>query len=141
MADFDGLIRSFRESGLAIDWTSYGVATPLSDTTGLAVYRIVQEAMTNALRHGARTAPVDLEFDWSEHSLSITVTNDLPEGNRTGGNPAGHGIPGMRERAALAGGSFSGGEGTNGRFRIRAVLPVDRTAAPTQPTLVRPDAA
>ena len=138
MADFDSLIRSFRESGLAIEWTSYGTATPLGDAAGLAVYRIVQEALTNSLRHGGRETPVDLEFDWTEGAVTITITNDLPEGERSA-NTSGHGIPGMRERAALAGGSFSAGEGTNSRFRVRATLPIDRTATPTQPMAIRPE--
>jgi len=132
MNDIDALIRGFRESGLEVEWSSYGVGAPVSEATGLGVYRIVQESLTNALRHGARTAPVDLEFDWSETALTITVTNDVPVGERVA-NAAGHGIPGMRERAALAGGAFTTGDGTNGRFRIRAVLPVDRGNARTQP--------
>ena len=132
MNDIDNLVRSFRESGLEVEWSSYGVGRPVSEATGLGVYRIVQESLTNALRHGARTSPVDLEFDWSETALSITVTNDLPVGERAQ-NAAGHGIPGMRERSALAGGAFTMGDGTNGRFRIRAVLPVDRGTARTQP--------
>ncbi|WP_158437931.1 sensor histidine kinase [Naasia lichenicola] len=132
MNDIDNLVRSFRESGLEVEWSSYGVGRPVSEATGLGVYRIVQESLTNALRHGARTSPVDLEFDWSETALSITVTNDLSAGERAQ-NAAGHGIPGMRERSALAGGAFTMGDGTNGRFRIRAVLPVDRGTARTQP--------
>ena len=136
MADFDSLIRSFRESGLVIEWTSYGTATPLGDASGLAVYRIVQEALTNSLRHGGRDTPVDLEFDWTEGAVTITITNDLQAGERSS-NTSGHGIPGMRERAALAGGSFSAGEGTNGRFRVRATLPIDRAATPTQPMAIR----
>ncbi|HEY8591138.1 MAG TPA: histidine kinase [Naasia sp.] len=132
MDDIDALIRGFRESGLEVNWSSYGVGQPMSETTGLAVYRILQESLTNALRHGARTAPVDIEFDWSDTALTLTVTNDLPEGERQG-NPSGHGIPGMRERATLVGGSFTTGDGNNGRFRIRAALPVDRGTARTQP--------
>jgi signal transduction histidine kinase len=132
MNDLDALVRGFRESGLEIEWTSYGVGVPLSESAGLAVYRVVQESLTNALRHGARTSPADLEFDWSDSTLTVSVTNDLPAGDRSG-NPSGHGIPGMRERASLAGGSFAAGDGTNGRFRVRIVLPLDRTSALTQP--------
>ncbi|BDZ46647.1 sensor histidine kinase [Naasia aerilata] len=132
MDDIDGLVRGFRESGLDLRWSSYGTATPLSEATGLAVYRILQESLTNALRHGDLTQPVDLEFDWSETALALSVTNGVADADR-GGNPSGHGIPGMRERASLAGGSFSSGDGNNGRFRVRATLPVDRGTARTQP--------
>lgn len=128
MDDLDALVRGFRESGLDVRWSSYGTAVPLGDAAGLAVYRIVQEALTNALRHGERSAPVDLEFDWGAATLGIIVTNDLPEGAPRQ-NPDGHGVPGMRERASLAGGDFLAGDGTNGRYRVRATLPLERPAA------------
>ncbi|MET0590156.1 MAG: histidine kinase [Naasia sp.] len=139
MNDLDSLVRGFRESGLEIDWSSYGTGVAVSESTGLAVYRVVQEALTNALRHGGRRRPVDMEFDWSDSSLAVTVTNDVTEGERTV-NHAGHGIPGMHERATLAGGAFSAADGTNGRFRVRATFPLDRTSARTQPisTVPRP---
>jgi len=136
MNDLDALVRGFRESGLDIDWTSYGTGVPLSESAGLAVYRVVQESLTNALRHGGRDNPVDLEFDWSDTTLTVSVTNDLSSGERAA-NPSGHGIPGMRERASLAGGSFAAGDGTNGRFRVRIVLPLDRGSALTQPMTIR----
>ncbi len=135
MNELDGLIRGFRESGLEIDWSSYGLGVPVSESTGLAVYRVVQESLTNALRHGGRERPIDIEFDWTDTSLAITVTNDVIEGERVV-NPAGHGIPGMHERATLAGGTFSAADGTNGRFRVRATFPLDRTAARTQPVRI-----
>jgi signal transduction histidine kinase len=135
MNELDALVRGFRESGLDITWTSYGTGVPLSESAGLAVYRVVQESLTNALRHGGRTRPVDLEFDWSDATLTVSVTNDLPAGERSA-NPAGHGIPGMRERATLAGGSFAAGDGTNGRYRVRIVLPLDRGGALTQPMAI-----
>lgn len=123
MDDLDALVRGFRESGLDIDWNSYGTAVELSGASGLAVYRIVQEALTNALRHGDRSAPVELVFDWGTSSLAVTITNGLTAEASTG-NSAGHGIPGMRERASLAGGELEAGAGTNGRFRVRATLPL-----------------
>jgi signal transduction histidine kinase len=138
MGDIDALVRGFRESGLEIVWTSYGQATPLGDVAGLAVYRVVQEALTNALRHGDRGVPVELEFDWAETWFTVTVTNAVAgESDPTRGG--GHGIPGMRERAALAGGSLTAGVGTNGRFRVRGGIPIDRSQSPTQ-AYVRPAA-
>jgi len=133
MDDLDALVRGFRESGLELRWSSYGEAAPLGEAAGLAVYRIVQEALTNALRHGERGAAVDLEFDWGASTLAITVTNDVPAGASGHGNPGGHGLPGMRERATLAGGDFLAGGGTNGRFRVRATIPVERAATGTVP--------
>jgi Signal transduction histidine kinase len=126
MDDLDGLVRGFRESGLDIEWHSYGSAAELSDASALAVYRIVQEALTNALRHGDRTKPVDLVFDWGTSSLAVIITNALIEGDAAPAKSGGHGIPGMRERAALAGGELEASDGTNGRFRVRATIPFTR---------------
>lgn len=124
MNDLDALIRGFRDSGLKIEWNSYGTAAELVGTPALAVYRIVQEALTNALRHGDRSEPVELVFDWGTSSIAVIVTNGMPAGATAGG--AGHGIPGMRERATLAGGELEASDGTNGRFRVRATIPFQR---------------
>lgn len=124
MNDLDALVRGFRDSGLTIEWHSYGTAAELVGTPALAVYRIVQEALTNALRHGDRGTPVELVFDWGGTSLAVIVTNGMPSGATSNG--AGHGIPGMRERATLAGGELEASDGTNGRFRVRATIPFQR---------------
>jgi len=123
MNDLDSLVRGFRDSGLVVEWNSYGRAIELTDAPALAVYRIVQEALTNALRHGDRGTPVELVFDWGTKSLAVVVTNALPKGATVPTNTAGHGIPGMRERATLAGGELEASDGTNGRFRVRATIP------------------
>ena len=128
MNDLDSLVRGFRDSGLEVEWNSYGTAVELTDAPALAVYRIVQEGLTNALRHGDRGQPVELVFDWGSASLAVIVTNGIPRGTTVPGNPAGHGIPGMRERATLAGGELEASDGTNGRFRVRATIPFARDA-------------
>ena len=129
MNDLDALVRGFRDSGLEVDWNSYGTAVELVGTPALAVYRIVQEGLTNALRHGDRSQPVELVFDWGSTSLAVIITNGLPRGTTVPANPAGHGIPGMRERATLAGGELEASDGTNGRFRVRATIPFTREPA------------
>jgi len=128
MNDLDALVRGFRDSGLAVEWHSYGKAVELTDAPALAVYRIVQEGLTNALRHGDRGQPVELVFDWGSTALAVIVTNGIPRGTTIPANPAGHGIPGMRERATLAGGELEASDGTNGRFRVRATIPFAREA-------------
>lgn len=126
MNDLDSLVRGFRDSGLDVEWNSYGTAVELTDAPALAVYRIVQEGLTNALRHGDRSQPVELVFDWGSASLNVMITNALPRGTAAPVNTAGHGIPGMRERATLAGGELEASDGTNGRFRVRATIPFRR---------------
>ena len=129
MNDLDSLVRGFRDSGLELEWNSYGKAVELTDAPALAVYRIVQEGLTNALRHGDRGQPVELVFDWGSTSLAVIVTNGIPRGTTVPANAAGHGIPGMRERATLAGGELEASDGTNGRFRVRATIPFTREPA------------
>jgi signal transduction histidine kinase len=89
---------------------------------GRAAYRIAQEALTNAARHGAGSA--QLAIDRREDAIELTVTNPLGEepATRPGG---GRGIAGMRERATLVGGSLEARRDRDG-FRVRAVLPYDR---------------
>ena len=111
-----------RSAGLAIDIREHGSRT-LSPGLDQAAYRILQEALTNAARHGAGSAVVEIGF--RPTSLELTVTN--PTGPASAG-AEGHGIVGMRERAALLGGSLEAGA-SDGRFRVRASLPYDSEGA------------
>jgi signal transduction histidine kinase len=98
----------------------------------LAVYRILQEALTNALRHGAPGGPVDVRLSWLPDRVELAVHNPLAappgvgETARTAGDgPRGHGIIGMRERAQLAGGRLdAGASAAEGRYVVRAVVPI-----------------
>ena len=115
-----------RSAGLAIDIRERGPRRPLSPGLDQAAYRILQEALTNAARHGAGSALVEIGFDPA--SLQLTVTNPTGPGAATGAD--GHGIVGMRERAALLGGHLEAGA-SDGRFRIRASLPYDSSTTTT----------
>jgi len=96
-----------------------GVPRPLGAAADQAAYRILQEALTNAARHGAGSARIELAF--GDAALEFCVTNPVPVGGgpRSGG---GHGLIGMRERATLLGGSLDT-ERANGEFRVRARIP------------------
>jgi signal transduction histidine kinase len=131
-SDLDALIDGFRGLGLAVEVAHYGHQRALGDATELAVYRVVQESLTNALRHGDTAEPVTVDFDWGDHAVAVVVTNALVEDGVPQVEGPGHGIPGMRERAALAGGDFTVGIGTRGMFRVRASLPA--SPAPDAPT-------
>lgn len=127
--DLDALLQSMRESGLALEVREFGDRGRLTEARELALYRIVQESLTNALRHGDEAATLELE--WGEQAVDLVVTNgaatETPESTDRG-----HGIDGMRERASLAGGELSVHEGAV--FRVRARLPLDeRTAGPAEP--------
>ncbi len=133
-SDVDALLDGFRALGLTVDVAHYGYQRALGPATDLAVYRVVQESLTNALRHGDVAQPVTVDFDWGDHALAVVVTNALLGDGVPQVDGPGHGIPGMRERAALAGGDFTVGIGTRGMFRVRASLPA--TSAPDAPTAV-----
>ena len=95
-----------------------GTPRPLGGAIDQAAYRILQEALTNASRHGTGTASIDLAY--SDQALEITVANPIPDDGSTGRN-GGHGLIGMRERASLVGGILEEDQ-ANGAFRIRAQL-------------------
>ena len=117
------LVQRQRAAGLEIELRAeeHGNRAP-PPAVGRAAYRIAQEALTNAARHGAGSA--QLAIDRREDAIELTVANPVGEqpGTRPGG---GRGIAGMRERATLVGGSLEAGRDGEG-FRVRAVLPYDR---------------
>jgi signal transduction histidine kinase len=112
------LAERHRSAGLAVEVRTHGPARPLGPGVDQAAYRILQEAMTNAARHGDGTAEVDITF--GPNSLDLAVTNPTGPDESQGG--AGHGIVGMRERAALLGGTLATAA-DNGVFRVRVTLP------------------
>jgi len=118
LAALETLAERHRSAGLAVTVRERGSRRALSPGLDQAAYRIVQEALTNAARHGAGSAEVDVGFGQS--SLELAVSNPTRPDRPSGG--PGHGIVGMRERAELLGGSVDAA-GSNGRFRVRAHLP------------------
>jgi signal transduction histidine kinase len=110
--------------GLRVELDITGDFDGLPPGLDLAAYRIVQEALTNTRRHAhARTARIRL--DRREDALDIEITDD---GAAMPGGRAGHGLIGMRERAALYGGTFSAGPDPGGCFRVAATLPLTEPA-------------
>jgi len=105
--------------------------SPVALDTGveLAAYRIVQEALTNARRH-APGAGVDVELHYSDHALVLRIRDNGP-GPSAASAVAGHGLSGMRERAAAVGGELRTGAATTGGFLVNATLPVDMPAPGT----------
>ncbi|MDO9591421.1 MAG: histidine kinase, partial [Microcella sp.] len=137
LADLDALLGAMRDSGLALEVREFGDRGRLTETRALALYRIVQESLTNALRHGDGAAVVELE--WGEQAVDLVVTN-AARGETAEVKDRGHGIDGMRERASLAGGELSVHEGAV--FRVRARLPLEpRTIEPSDSAASGPAAA
>jgi signal transduction histidine kinase len=119
LASLDTLIASRAAAGLDVTVTSQGLPPPLESATDQAAYRILQEALTNAARHGTGVAQVELAF--GKAALELTISNPAPAEGTPRSN-GGHGLIGMGERATLLGGTF-GAERVNGAFRVRARLP------------------
>jgi signal transduction histidine kinase len=119
VAALDNLVQRQRAAGLDVAVRLRGDRRPLPASVDQAAYRIVQEALTNAARHGDGPAEVQLAFEAG--ALAVTVTNPLRrDGAVSAGN--GHGVAGMHERAALLGGTLRAGA-SDGRFEVRARLP------------------
>jgi signal transduction histidine kinase len=119
LASLDTLIAHHQAAGLEVASDVSGAPQPLGAAADQAAYRILQEALTNAARHGTGTARIQVAF--GEVALELSVTNPVPAGvsSRSGG---GHGLLGMRERATLLGGDLDAGR-ANGSFRVRARIP------------------
>jgi signal transduction histidine kinase len=156
LADVDDLLETVRAAGLPTALTVSGPPSSLPPSVQLALYRMVQESLTNTLKHAAATAAeVRLSYRTGEIELEITddgrpaaapagewpVTGPAPAGHRDGGpvvtgrpaavgpaaaaGPAGHGIVGMRERAAMFGGEVTAGPCPAGGWRVHTVLRLD----------------
>jgi len=122
LGELDGLLERARGAGVGIDLTVEGEPRPLSQSVDLSAYRIVQEALTNVVKHAGRAhTTVTLGYRPDALELTIADTGDAPR--REGA--AGHGLVGMRERAALFGGTLSAGPRDGHGFEVRASLPYD----------------
>jgi signal transduction histidine kinase len=112
------IIARHRAAGVNVTLDVRGASRPLTPALDQAAYRVLQEALTNAARHGLGQA--DLKVAFEPHELEITVTNRVRPG--VPAHLHGHGIAGMRERVALVGGTLAVDQ-TDGDFRLRASLP------------------
>jgi len=124
LAQLDVLVEGARRSGLPITVAVAGKPFPLSAAVDLAAYRIVQESLTNVIRHaGPADAAVSLRYQPDELAIDVTDTGHGSAAGSIGGT-AGHGQVGMRERAAAVGGSVQAGPRPGGGYQVTARLPV-----------------
>jgi signal transduction histidine kinase len=125
-ARLEDLIAGARRAGLETTLTVTGNPVPLPGAVDLAAYRIIQESLTNTIRHaGPATAAVALGYARDELRIDVT---DTGRGQAViAGNGDGHGLAGMRERAAAVGGTVEAGPGPAGGFLVAARLPLNGT--------------
>jgi signal transduction histidine kinase len=122
LRELEQLATQVRGAGLPVSIDVVGEPVPLPPGVELSAYRIVQEGLTNALKH-ARAANAIVRLRYAHRELEVEVTDD---GRGRGGTPdGGHGLDGMRERVALYGGVFESGPRAGGGWRLYARLPLE----------------
>ena len=126
MGTIDSLLDGVRAAGLPVELEIDGEPRELPPGMDLAAYRVVQEALTNALKY-AGPAHAWVAVSWGPGELELTVSNDgRGDGDGTGG---GQGLDGMRERVALYGGEIASGPREGGGYVVRARLPIGKEAS------------
>ena len=123
LAELDQLVEQMGEAGLEIDLHRSGNSRPMPRGLDLHAYRIVQESLTNALKHGGDGARAKVFVNYGEQTLELEITDTGTGGNGGTSPGSGHGLVGMRERVSLLNGELTVGPIAGG-FRVRATLPV-----------------
>jgi signal transduction histidine kinase len=129
LTELTALVESYRDAGLAVEYETSGAPRPLADTMQLALYRTVQEALTNAHKYG--DGHVRLRISHAADGVSVELINpvaapsvaDVRPRSDAAGEAGGFGLMGMRERVRAAGGSLQVGPDSEGRFAVRAQFP------------------
>lgn len=128
LSDLPALIDKLRRAGLEVAYHSTGQPGPYGTAVELSAYRIAQEALTNVTKH-ASGARARVEIDHGADELTVTVTDDGSPNPVRSAASGGLGLPGMRERAELLGGTLTAGSRPGGGFTVTARLPVPGRAA------------
>jgi signal transduction histidine kinase len=123
VARLPSLIDQIREAGLQVDLRFEGEPVPLAPGVDLSAYRIVQEALTNTLKH-AQPARASVLVHYTGHGLALEIVDDGAATHPPRVDGDGHGLIGMRERAAFYGGVLAAGPEPKGGYAVRARLPV-----------------
>jgi signal transduction histidine kinase len=126
LAQLDALLETVRGAGVPVEAVTRGQPHPLPPSADLIAYRVVQEALTNVVKH-APGAHARVLLDWSDDALAIEVADDGRGGDADA--TGGHGLIGMRERVALHGGSLETGVRPGGGFAVRVRLPLGEEPA------------
>jgi signal transduction histidine kinase len=145
VADLEGLVATMTSSGLHVTLRETGERLPLSTSNDLALYRVVQESLTNALKHGGSGTEVTIDLDWTPTSVSLasrTVETDgpglvAPSGQRPADGQesptrVGYGVAGMTERVRLVGGTVRAGRRTDGVRGYEVLVTIPHPAGGTE---------
>lgn len=127
LGSLDALLASVRSAGLTVEAVTTGAPRPLPQGVELSAYRIVQESLSNALRHSPGAA-ARVEISYVLGGLGVRIVNGPPSRLAKPSPGAGHGVLGMRERVQMLGGEMTADHTEDGGFEVAAFLPVVRTA-------------
>jgi signal transduction histidine kinase len=131
LGDLPELVQGVQLSGLTVRLQEDGRRRPLDPSVELSAYRIVQEALTNSIKHAGRNATATVHLTWAADNLLLEVTDDggtMPNDEDEELSTL-HGLPGLRERARAVGGRLEAGPEGDG-FRVAAVLPLSTSGVP-----------
>ncbi|HEV7209627.1 MAG TPA: sensor histidine kinase [Mycobacteriales bacterium] len=127
LPQLDELVSQVRGTGLPVQLTMTGQPAAMPPAQQTVVYRVVQEALTNAIKHGRDVSEVRVSLRWTDGRVEVTVTDDgAPCAEGAASQSPGHGLTGMRERVSLYGGQVDAGPRSVGGWRVHAQLGVDR---------------
>ncbi|PPF86624.1 two-component sensor histidine kinase [Pseudoclavibacter sp. RFBJ3] len=126
------LIEELRGAGMRVEFSTLGEPRPVSPLTGIAVYRVLQESLTNTRKHAGPDAPADVRLRYLERGVELDVTDDGPASlahaaaSKQANGSGGLGLVGMRERARAAGGDLTTSKRGGGGFRVLLRVPYER---------------
>ncbi|MFF0552616.1 histidine kinase [Streptomyces sp. NPDC004311] len=132
LSELDALVANVRGAGLEVTTAVSGIRRTLSPGAELTAYRIVQEALSNCLRH-APGSRVEVGIAYGPRDLHLCIANSAPTRPVPGSPGAGHGLLGMRERAGMLGGELAAGPRPDGGYEVSAVLPLSPQDLPAGP--------
>ncbi len=126
----ESLIATVRSTGLRATLTVSGEVFPLPEAAQNAVYRIVQEGLTNTVKHAREADRASVRLTYRHSELAVQITDNGQQVGRTAPVEGGHGLLGLRERAVLFGGGLDAGPGSGGGWRVSAVLRIPDVDGP-----------
>jgi signal transduction histidine kinase len=125
LADVGELVEQIKAAGVPVEIDIQGDPRPLADGAELSAYRVVQESLTNALRHAGPNVTARVSIAYGENTLDVSITDD-GRGSSSRNDNDGHGIIGMRERVTMLGGEFDAGPKQGGGFKVHATIPLEK---------------
>lgn len=124
LGDLEDLVNQMRAAGFSVELNITGNVRTLAEGTELSAYRIVQESLTNVVRHGGPEVHATVSVEYGENLLDVTIQDDGRGASANLGDGPGHGLVGMNERVSVLGGELTAGPRSGGGYEVHATIPV-----------------